>query len=695
MSLKPLKYLAGVLVILIGLGKISYASSISHHQINLAIDLGKKQILGTDSLVLEVSEAEVPFRLANGISISSIKSGSNSLDFSKMEPKEDHGKPEEGSSWTGYLLKVPAGSVGKELNVTLEYEGTYPSIDFEKDKRHYGLEVGGYLNDRSGLLLENAYWYPEIHGQKSLFTYQLTVRAEKGMAVVSSGTRTEKDNSIEFKMEFPTDQINVVFGPYYITHAKYKDIEISTYFTKNDPDMADAYLDKMKEYLKRDECELGNYPYKTMIVVDSPIMVGLGFPQFTLIGEKLLTIPDMINTSLGHEILHNWYGSGIYVTPGSGNWTEGLVSYLADHQFNIKQNGQAITRMELLKQYTVATRGKPEKSLDQVGDDDASEDRAVAYQKSTMIFSMLENQIGKKHFYKGLQALTKEKMYHAASWDDFEKAFETESGQYLEPFFKQWVYGKGAPQITIKEEKNFPHILMTPYSVTFSIHTDPLFQFDLPIEVQTETGIERKTVLITKPDQKVFMLLPSPAREIRVDPTYKVMRRLNDNELPANISIVLETNQELTVLFSKSLNKESKELYEHFLKISEIKFHEIQELKQANGPVVLLGPPDTDQAIGGWNPKDVPWHWQKSSLEVAGGSIHGGDESAVLSWYGPAGYSQPIAWIVGYSKKGLNSLAQRLGYYMPWSYVLFRDGKSVVRGEWEKHPETLSLRIFN
>ncbi|MFI5305342.1 MAG: M1 family metallopeptidase, partial [Nitrospiria bacterium] len=678
MSLKPLKCSLVLLFILIGFGKVSYASSIAHHQINLSIDLGKKRIVGADSIVLEVSEPEVPFRLANGISISSIKSGSNSLEFSKMEQKEDHGRPEEGSSWTGYLLKVPAGSVGKEMTVTFEYEGSYPSIDFEKDKRHYGLEVGGYLNDRSGLLLENAYWYPEIQGQKRLFTYQLTVRLEKGLALVSSGTRTEKNDEFEFKMDHPTDQINVVFGPYHITRAKYKDIEISTYFTQNDPDMAEAYLDKMKEYLKRDEIKFGNYPYKTLAVVDSPIMVGLGFPEFTLIGEKLLTIPDMINTSLGHEILHNWYGSGIYVTPGSGNWTEGLVTYLADHQYNLKQNGEAISRMELLKQYTVATRGKPEKSLNQVGDDDASEDRAVSYYKSTMIFSMLVNQIGSIHFFNGLRTFTKEKMYHAASWDDFKKAFEAESGQNLEPFFKQWVYGKGAPQVTIKEEKNSPHILMTPFSMAFTIHTDPPFQFDLPIEVQTETGIEKKTVSITKPDEKVFMLLSSPAQEIRVDPTYKVMRRLNDNELPANISIVLETSQELTVLFSKSLGKETRELYEHFLKISEIKFHEIQELKQTSGPVVLLGPPDSDQKIGGWDPKDVPWHWQKDSLDVAGGSIRGGDESAVLSWYGPAGYSQPIVWIVGYSKKGLNSLAQRLGYYMPWSYVLFRDGKSVV-----------------
>ncbi|MFI5304417.1 MAG: M1 family metallopeptidase [Nitrospiria bacterium] len=684
-----------VCLILIRFGKISSASSIVHHQIDLSIDLSLKKIVGSDTLILEVTDAEIPIRLAEGLAIEKIKSGSDSLPYTKIENKNIQDGPEEGVPWTSYIIKIPDRSVGKMISILLEYEGTYSGIDFDKEKRHFGLEVGGYLNSRSGLLLEDAHWYPEIEGQNKLFTYQLAVQMEKGIAVVSSGIRTVKGEVIEFKMEHPTDEINLVFGPYYITQDHYHEIEISTYFSRDNPEMAEAYLRKMKEYLKQDECELGNYPYKTLAVVDSPILVGLGFPGFTLIGDKLLSIPDIINTSLRHEILHNWYGSGIYVSPGSGNWTEGLVTYLADHQFNLKQNGGPESRLGLLKQYAVATRGKPEKSLNQIGDGDAPEDRAVAYSKSAMIFSMLANRIGKNHFYKGLKVLTLKKMYQSASWDDFRKAFESESGQNLEPFFEQWIYKAGAPQVTIKQLDVRPHTLLTPFSVTFTLHTEPFYQLDLPVEVQTQAGTERKTVSINKSDQKVLMLLSAPAKEIRVDPNYRVMRRLNDNELPANMSIVLRSNQDLAVLYSKSLTLEAKKRYEHFLQMLKLKSYEIQDLSRTRAPVLIFGPPDSGQKIGNWEPSGVPWHWEKESLEVKGERIQSGNDSGIISWYGPAGYAEPLVWIVGYSDDGLKSLAQRLGYYISWSYLFLRDGKSVVRGEWENPSETLGIPVFN
>lgn len=690
-----LKKFGFLFIVLVCFERISFATSIVHHEIDLSIDLPNKKISGKDSVVLDVMEPEVPILLANRIVVTSITSGSGQVHFSKMETRTGpDGKPES-AAWTSYLVQLPEGSIGRQITLLFKYEGTYPEIDFDNEKQNYGPEIGGYLNNRSGLLLDNAYWYPEIQGQTSLFTYQLRVRLEKGLAVISSGTRTETDGVVGFKMEYPTDGINLIFGSYFITKARYHDIELSTYFTKDRPKLAEAYLNKMKQYLKWDECNVGAYPYKRLDVVDSPVMVGLGFPQFTLIGEKLLTVSDIINTSLRHEILHNWYGSGIYVAPGSGNWTEGLVTYLADHQFNIKKIGQSAARLGLLRQYTVATRGKPEKSLNEVSDEDAPEDRAVAYSKSAMIFSMLESRIGKLRFYKGLRAFTREKMYHAASWDDFKKAFESESGQNLDPFFKQWIYRKGAPQVTLKLEKSRPHILLTPFSVSFTLHIDPLYQMDLPIEIRTDTKVVKKTVSVTQTDQKVFLILPSLAKEITVDPDSLVMRRLNANELPSNISFVLKTPLELSVLYSKSISRESKEFYETFLKTLELKFVEIEELKQAKGPVIILGTPDQDQRIGGWNPENVPWHWQKDSLSIREVSIQGGKDSAVISWYGPAGYSEPIIWIVGYSAEGLHSLAQRLEYYLSWSYVLFREGKPVVRGEWEKQSGTLSLPVLD
>jgi len=47
----------------------------------------------------------------------------------------------------------------------------------------------------------------------------------------------------------------------------------------------------------------------------------------------------ILYTSLPHEILHNWWGNGVFVDFAKGNWSEGLTAYMADH-FNDEQKGK-------------------------------------------------------------------------------------------------------------------------------------------------------------------------------------------------------------------------------------------------------------------------------------------------------------------------------------------------------------------
>ena len=54
-------------------------------------------------------------------------------------------------------------------------------------------------------------------------------------------------------------------------------------------------------------------------------------PSFTLLGAKVIRLPFIVSSSYPHEILHNWWGNGVFVDVQQGNWCEGLTAYLADH----------------------------------------------------------------------------------------------------------------------------------------------------------------------------------------------------------------------------------------------------------------------------------------------------------------------------------------------------------------------------
>ena len=76
---------------------------------------------------------------------------------------------------------------------------------------------------------------------------------------------------------------------------------------------------------------LAPYPYKKFALVENSQQTGYGMPSFTLLGSRVIRFPFILHTSYPHEILHNWFGNGVYIDPDSGNWAEGLTTYLSDH----------------------------------------------------------------------------------------------------------------------------------------------------------------------------------------------------------------------------------------------------------------------------------------------------------------------------------------------------------------------------
>src|SRR5208337_4444995 len=68
-------------------------------------------------------------------------------------------------------------------------------------------------------------------------------------------------------------------------------------------------------------------------IVENSMPVGYSMPTYTVLGQAVVRLPFIPETSLGHEILHQWFGNSVYVDYAGGNWAEGLTSFLADHLY--------------------------------------------------------------------------------------------------------------------------------------------------------------------------------------------------------------------------------------------------------------------------------------------------------------------------------------------------------------------------
>ena len=88
------------------------------------------------------------------------------------------------------------------------------------------------------------------------------------------------------------------------------DITVATYLLPQNKHLAAAYLGATAEYLSLYSDLFGAYPFQKFAVVENFFPTGFGFPSYTLLGGRVLQLPFIIHTSLGHEIAHCWWGTG-------------------------------------------------------------------------------------------------------------------------------------------------------------------------------------------------------------------------------------------------------------------------------------------------------------------------------------------------------------------------------------------------
>ena len=140
----------------------------------------------------------------------------------------------------------------------------------------------------------------------------------------------------------PAEAIELIAGPYQveerILHREGADpLRVRTYLHAEIADLAKEYLSAIGGYVDLYSRWIGPYPFTEFSVVSSPLPTGFGMPTLTYLGVDVLRLPFIRQTSLGHEILHNWWGNGVYVDFRRGNWSEGLTAFMADYAYRERE----------------------------------------------------------------------------------------------------------------------------------------------------------------------------------------------------------------------------------------------------------------------------------------------------------------------------------------------------------------------
>jgi aminopeptidase N len=448
--------------------------------------------------------------------------------------------------------EIPVSPEGETITIHPSVSGTV-EVTYKGQFRSTGGEETDSAIVENGLFLTGT-WYPKPEG---LWIYNLTASVPDGFEAISEAESIKKvtrDGRSVFSFTFPhpLTGINLIAANrYVVAKEEFDGIEIVCYFFDEDKDLIPLYLEKAKRYFLLYKDMVGAIPYKRFSIVENFLPTGYSMPTYTVLGQQVLRLPFIPDTSLGHEILHQWLGNLVFIDYGKGNWAEGLTTFLADHFYEEKKGRGWAYRKAAISNYLSYVNGDNEFSLRDFRERTDRGSQAIGYGKAVMVFQMLRDLVGQERFTASLKEFVATMRFKQASWEDIEKAFEKTCGMDLKWFFTEWIDRKGLADIRIANAKVTPSGEKFALSFEVSQGKEP-FTVDLPVTVDAREKKERQVFRVSKEREALQIVTDRRPERVVVDEDYQVARKLSSAEFSPAITRLLGDKNLLIVLPDKS-----------------------------------------------------------------------------------------------------------------------------------------------
>lgn len=542
------------------------------------------------------------------------------------------------------------------------------------------------LNERGLYLDPNLGWYAQVPNARH--TFSLNVQLPADWLSVSQG---EQQNQAWLETN-PQDAIYVVAGPF----KRYQEANAQVYLLHDDPELAKHYLQATQHYLTFYSDLLGVYPYKKFATVESFWETGWGMPSFTLLGSRVMRLPFIRDTSLPHEILHNWWGNGVYVDASQGNWSEGLTAYLSDYYLKELKGEDAAYRRDTLQNYAAFTQSGNDLPLSQFRSRHDQTTQAVGYGKSLMLFHALRQQLGNQAFFAALKQFYETYRFRAASFADLQKTFEQVSGQPLQALFDQTLNRTGAPKLALKQAQLTQQGQQTRLALTVGQLGDKPWQLTIPVVASFADGSQTTQGFAMDQSQQTFELTyPQAPVDVAIDPNFEVFRLPDAHEVPPALNVLFNDQPKHIVLQRKvteGMEFAWDEWAEQLAKNaphSTIQYDD-QPLPKT-GTMVLLGG-DNEGLTQLLLRANQPFKLNDTAYILNSESYMCVIHSLALTL--TAGKQQVIL-LDAPNPEALKTLARKVPHYGKYSYAIFNSlsGENVAKGQWTVTDSPLTLKL--
>ncbi|MBW2266690.1 MAG: ChaN family lipoprotein, partial [Deltaproteobacteria bacterium] len=358
-----------------------------------------------------------------------------------------------------------------------------------------------------------------------------------------------KTKTFGFQFNHPLDGLHLAASTRYVLKKdQYNNISIESYFFKEDAQLADTYIAYTKKYLAMYESMLTPYPYKRFAIVENIFPTGSSMPTFSLLGNQVVNLPFIVKTSLGHEILHQWFGNSVFIDFEFGNWAEGITTYLADHHYAALEGKGTAYRKQILVDYNAYVNASNTITVSDFFSRRNKAQSTIGYGKSAMFFHGLRKLYGDDSFFAAIRDFIHENSFRKASWHDIQCAFEKVTGEKLYTHFGYWLNRKDIPRLDVKNAEL--SVQQGQLKLNFELlQKGEVYPLLIPVSLYTETGKRMQFVHVKKSKEKISLLLDEMPNKVVIDENYEIMRQLAPEEISPVLAGIMG-KQKLTVVVS-------------------------------------------------------------------------------------------------------------------------------------------------
>jgi aminopeptidase N len=202
---------------------------------------------------------------------------------------------------------------------------------------------------------------------------------------------------------------------------------------------------------------------------------------------------------VSHELAHQWFGDKITCKDWRHIWlNEGFATY-SEAVYIEAKNGIEAYKSKIQSEMNFAKNAQGSIWVQDISSVNQIFSGSRSYSKGACVLHMLRGIVGDPVFFNILKTYSNDLSvaFGAATTEDFQVIAENVSGQDLDYFFDEWIYGENYPKYTVNWSSDYLNgdTYQVNLNITQEINSNPSF-FTMPVKIKMNTSFGDTVITI-------------------------------------------------------------------------------------------------------------------------------------------------------------------------------------------------------